>query len=104
MKRLNQKSVLLGIVAIMLAVSSAAASAWTFKGDGAWREKDGTQGNNTHYKNLCWNECRRECLNATNCTGVEYVLNADGGTGCEVHTGKFDHLLKVNKDISVWLK
>ena len=76
-------------------------------GYGVWRSSNNQHGRVTLYKDVLWRECRRLCLNSSNCTGVEYSLRAnDGDSYCEVHSDKLHKVKEVmsGNAIMVWKK
>jgi hypothetical protein len=104
------------IIVFLLAFISTASSfmiptvyaqSISFKGFGAWRDKDNKAGQYRTHRDILWSECRNKCMNSRSCTGVEYSYRSNGKSTCEIHTGKLSHVDKISPEIgigTVWLK
>ena len=106
MKKIIRLSIISAVVTSLFIVSPALAGSLNLEGYGAWRDKNGSQGEFLTHTNVPWKKCRSICLNSVNCTGVEFTLRASGMTTCEVHTGKLHRIKKGNsRDAgTVWVR
>jgi hypothetical protein len=78
------------------------ASNFKFSGYGGWRDNNGKNGPYKSYKNVQWTECRLKCLNQKSCLGVEFGMQTNGGTTCEIHTGPLGEIVKGSGQATVW--
>ena len=106
MKKLILKSILASIFMASLIASPAIADELVLKGYGAWRDSNNGHGEATTYRDIIWSECRRYCLESSNCKGVEYSLRPDGFSLCEVHTDRLHHIQRATSGNAavVWIK